>query len=106
MPLGYSIIRTPRPPKPRFSFGPRVDPAVSASSSAELLPGQKREEVEGVFLVRDGKAEFVSVKLGIAGERFFEVTGGLKEGDRVITGPFDSVRNLYDGDLVVVNERK
>jgi HlyD family secretion protein len=46
------------------------------------------------------------VKLGIAGERYFEVTGGLKEGDRVITGPFDSVRNLFDGDQVLINERR
>ena len=101
-----NIVRTPRPPQPRFRFGPRVEPAVSANTPAELLPGQRREESEGVFVVRDGKAEFVPVKLGIAGERFFEVLGGLKEGDRVITGPFDSVRNLYDGDIVIVNERR
>jgi HlyD family secretion protein len=101
-----NIIRTPRPPKPRFSFGRSVEPSVSASSSTELLPGQRREEVEGVFLIRDGKAEFVPVKLGIAGERYFEVVGGVKEGDRVITGPYDSVRNLFDGDAVIVNERR
>jgi len=103
-----NVIRTPRPPKPRFGFGQQMEPSVSASTSTspELLPGQKREEVEGVFIVRDGKAEFVKVKLGIAGERYFEVVDGLKEGDRVITGPFDQVRNLYDGDMVVVNERR
>ena len=101
-----NIIRTPRPPQPRFRFGPSVEPAVSANTSVELLPGQRREETEGVFLVRDGKALFVPVKLGIAGERYFEVAGGLEEGDRVITGPFDSVRNLYDGDTVIVNERR
>ena len=48
----------------------------------------------------DGKAAFVAVKTGIAGERYFEVPSGLKEGDRVITGPFDSVRNMFDGDMV------
>ena len=101
-----NVIRTPRPPKPRFTFGAPGESPVSASTPGELLPGQKREEVEGVFVVRDGKAEFVKVKLGIAGERYFEVTDGLKDGDRVITGPFDSVRNLYDGDMVIVNERR
>jgi HlyD family secretion protein len=101
-----NIIRTPRPPQQRFTFGRSVEPAVSANTSAELLPGQRREETEGVFVVRDGKALFVPVKLGIAGERFFEVTGGIDEGDRVITGPFDSVRNLFDGDPVIVNERR
>jgi HlyD family secretion protein len=101
-----NIVRTPRPPKPRFSFGTKVEPAVSASTNTELLPGQRREEVEGVFVIRDGKAEFIPVKLGIAGERYFEVAEGLKEGDRVITGPFDSVRNLFDGDPVVINDRR
>ena len=99
-----NVIREPRPPQPsRFRFGPTVTPPVSASSSTELKPGQKREETEGVFAVRDGKAVFVPVQVGIAGERYFEVTSGLTDGDRVITGPFDSVRNLYDGDLVKVN---
>ena len=52
---------------------PPVEPAVSASTSTELLPGQKREEVEGVFVIRDSRALFLPVKLGIAGERYFEV---------------------------------
>ena len=43
---------------------------------------------------RDGHAVFVPVKTGIAGEKYFEVLDGLKEGDEVITGPFASVRTL------------
>ena len=98
-----NVIHEPRPPKAGgFAFGPNVTPPVSASS-AEVKPGQKREETEGVFVIRDNKAVFVPVKVGIAGERYFEVASGLQEGDRVITGPFESVRNLYDGDLVKVN---
>lgn len=100
-----NIVRLPpRPPRPRFSFSRNVEPSVSANASVELLPGQRREEVEGVFLIRDGRAQFMPVKIGIAGERYFEVADGLKEGDRVITGPFDSVRNMFDGDLVQITE--
>ena len=47
-----------------------------------------------MFVVRDNKAVFVPVKTGIAGEKYFEVLSGLKEGDEVITGPFASVREL------------
>jgi len=50
--------------------------------------------------VADGRAKFVPVKTGIAGEKYFEVLSGLKAGDEVITGPFASVRNLKEGDLV------
>jgi HlyD family secretion protein len=76
-----------------------VEPTASAE---ELKPGQTRKETEGVFVVRGGKAVFVPVKTGIAGEKYFEVLSGLKEGDQVITGPFNSVRDLKDGDLVKV----
>jgi HlyD family secretion protein len=65
-----------------------------------LKPGHTRREIEGVFLMKDGKAAFVVVKTGIAGERYLEVLSGLQEGDQVITGPFDSVRGMYEGDLV------
>jgi HlyD family secretion protein len=93
-----NVVQEQRPPKPRFRFG--APQAVQAPGPAELKPGQKREEKEGVFLMTDGKAQFVIVKTGIAGERYLEVSTGLKEGDQVITGPFDSVRGMYDGDVV------
>ncbi len=96
-------VKETRPPRPRWSFGRSMEPSVAAQTTTELLPGQKREETEGVFLIRSGAAEFVPVKVGIAGERYFEVSGGLQVGDRVITGPFDAVRNLFEGDLVRAN---
>ncbi len=55
-----------------------------------------------MFIVKDGRAAFVAVKTGIAGEKYFEVLDGLKAGDEVITGPFASVRTLRDGDEVKV----
>ena len=51
-----------------------------------------------MFVVRDGKAEFVPIKMGIAGDKYFEVLAGLKAGDQVITGPYNSVRGMADGD--------
>ncbi|HMD34908.1 MAG TPA: efflux RND transporter periplasmic adaptor subunit [Vicinamibacterales bacterium] len=81
---------------------PSVEPVASAE---ELQPGQTRKETEGVFIVRDSKAEFVPIKLGIAGDKYFEVTSGLQAGDQVITGPFNSVRGMADGDLVKVDNK-
>ena len=97
-----NVIPEYRPPKPRFQFrfGPQATANAATPSTTELLPGQKRQETEGVFVVRDGKATFVQVKVGIAGERYLEVLSGLNEGDRVITGPFESVRGMYEGDVV------
>jgi HlyD family secretion protein len=76
--------------------------AARPAAPAELLPGQKRQETEGVFMIKDGFAVFVPVKTGIAGERYFEVLKGLAVGDEVITGPFASVRTLREGDALRV----
>jgi HlyD family secretion protein len=79
-------------------------PAAGAVQASELKPGQERKEIEGVFVVRDGKAVFEPVKTGIAGEKFFEVISGLKDGDSVIVGPFSSVRTLADGAAVKIEQ--
>ncbi len=66
----------------------------------------KGDEVEGVFVLRDGRAQFTPVKIGIAGEQHFEVLGGLKEGDEVVLGPFDQVRDMMDQDRVRIREKE
>jgi HlyD family secretion protein len=54
------------------------------------------EEVEGVFVVQDGLAEFRPVKVGIAGEEYFEVLEGLAMGDTIVAGPYQTIRDLQD----------
>ena len=41
--------------------------------------------------------------IGIAGDRYFEVLSGVKPGDQVVTGPYNSVRGINDGDPVKVD---
>lgn len=55
---------------------------------------RKAEEVEGVFVLDGGKAKWVPVQVGIAGDRFFEVTGGLKGGETVVSGSYQAIRDL------------
>src|SRR5262245_20449280 len=78
--------------------------ADAARISDELPPGHTRKETEGVFTVQNNKAVFTPVKIGIAGEKYFEVLDGLKAGDRVITGPFANVRGLNDGEEIRLQE--
>jgi HlyD family secretion protein len=88
-----NVVKEPAADKKK----PRPGPVAAA---AELKPGQTKKEAEGVFVIKDGKAGFLPVKTGIAGEKFLEVVSGVKAGDEVIVGPFNSVRDLKDGDPV------
>ena len=85
--------------------GPRSRSVVPAAEAADLGAGEAEEELEGVFVARQGRAVFVPVDTGIAGERYFEALSGVAEGDLIVTGPFSEVRNLADGDSVRVVER-
>jgi HlyD family secretion protein len=95
------IVKAPKDPRRRRTS--TVEPVAAA---AELKPGETRKETEGVFVVRSGKVEFVPIKLGISGDKYFEVMGGLKAGDEVVTGPYNSVRGMADGDEVKVDTTK
>jgi HlyD family secretion protein len=87
------IVR--QPPRDRRARTP--EPTAAA---AELPAGQTRKETEGVFVVRGGRAEFVPIQVGIAGDRYFEVLSGVMGGEQVVTGPYNSVRGMADGDAV------
>lgn len=58
------------------------------------------DDVEGVFLVRGGEVAFTPVVIGIAGREHFEVLSGLSEGDSVVAGPYQRIRQLQDGDAI------
>ncbi|PYP81436.1 MAG: hypothetical protein DMD35_01610 [Gemmatimonadetes bacterium] len=60
-----------------------------------------KKDVEGVFVVAaDNKVTFRPVKVGIAGEKHFEVLNGLKKGDRIVAGTYQAIRELKDGALI------
>jgi HlyD family secretion protein len=60
-----------------------------------------KKDVEGVFVVgTDNKVTFRAVKVGIAGEKHFEILDGVKDGERIVAGTYQAIRELKDGTLV------
>ena len=66
--------------------------------------GEVPDPIEGVFVIRDGEVSFTPVAVGIAGQEYFEVISGLSLGDSVVSGPYQVVRTLEDGDQVRADE--
>jgi HlyD family secretion protein len=82
---------------------PKKPQPTMTMAAIELKPGETKKETEGVFMAKNGKVEFVPIKTGIAGDKYFEVLSGVKDGDEVITGPFSAVRELKDGVAVKID---
>ena len=54
---------------------------------------------------RGGQRDIYACELGSCASHF-EVSGDLKAGDQVVSGPFSALRNLKDGDAVKIKEKK
>lgn len=64
----------------------------------------RAETEEGVYTIKDGKLEFVRVKTGIAGELMIELKEGPKPGQEIVTGPFKVLRQVKEGDKVLIEK--
>jgi HlyD family secretion protein len=85
---------------------PKTGPA--AITAVKLTPAEekaKKEEVQGVFVIAAGKAEFRRVETGITGATDIEVLSGLKEGDEIVTGSYQVIRTLRNEAQVKVDNK-
>jgi len=82
--------------------GPSVTLAAAKSDSPT---DPKKDEVQGVFVVRGRKAEFIQVETGITGVTDIEVLSGLREKDEIVTGSYKALRTLRPGASVKVDNK-
>ncbi len=97
---GFSVtadILTGR--KERVTAIPLAAVVVRDSPKGEKTDAGKLKTEEGVYAMRGGKAVFLPVTTGIAGELIVEATG-LAPGEEIVSGPFKALREIKDGDRV------
>lgn len=88
----------------KFKSGVGAKAGDDGAAEAERLEERRRQqaEVQGVFVIENGKAEWRPVEVGITGGEYFEVVRGLRGGETIVSGSFQAVRELEDGDAVKV----
>ena len=68
--------------------------SVQAAAPSPTQAKKDKEEIQGVFVIRGGKAVFAPVETGITGTTDIEVTSGLQQGDEIVTGSYKVLRTL------------
>ncbi len=91
----------------RGDLEPEAKPGnVQAATNADPDKQKKmKEELQGVFVVKNGAAEFREVKTGITGATDIEVLSGLKDGEEIITGSYKIIRTLRNQAKVKVDNK-
>ena len=95
-----------RPPEGRP--GAEADKSKAVQAAAKLDPAAekaKKEEIQGVFVVAGGKAEFRKVETGITGATDIEVLSGLNDGDQIVTGSYQVIRTIRNEAQVKVDNK-
>jgi len=88
--------------KPAGASGATAAAATKVDPAAEKA---KKEEIQGVFVVKGDKAVFQKVDTGITGATDIEVTTGLKEGDQIVTGTYQVIRTIKNDAQVKVDNK-
>ncbi len=84
------------PPKPNAVMAAQHDPAKEKAM---------KEELQGVFIVQNGKAAFREVKTGITGATDVEVVDGIKEGDEIVTGSYQVLRSIRNNSKIKIDNK-
>jgi HlyD family secretion protein len=88
-------------PKPA-STGSGAEAATKVDPVAEK---QRKEEVQGVFVIANGQAVFHKVETGITGATDIEVLSGLKENDQIVTGTYQVIRTIRNEAQIKVDNK-
>ncbi len=73
---------------------PKNNAVVQAAKLDPAAEKARKEEIQGVFVIAGGKAEFRKVETGITGATDIEVLSGLKENDEIVTGSYQVIRTI------------
>jgi HlyD family secretion protein len=103
-----ALIDAPKGLALRSGMSARADIFLDSGSKRLAVPVEAvdtDEDEDGktqhhAWVERDGVAHRVAVQVGVSDDHWEEITSGLKAGDRVITGPARTLRDLVDGDRV------
>jgi HlyD family secretion protein len=89
---------TKKPAAATARGGAHAAPAPAYTIGTDTSQAHLAKEIEGVFVVDTTThlAHFTPVKVGIAGDQYFEVLSGLKGGETVVSGSYQAIKDLKD----------
>jgi len=75
------------------------------TAAATPPPSGKKEnnDIQGVFVIKDKKAEFHPVETGLTGTTDIQIKSGLNAGDEIITGSYKVLKTIRNGTGVKID---
>lgn len=84
---------------------PKPNAVEAAGVSDPRTEKERKQEIQGVFVIAAEQARFRQVQTGITGSTDIEVVNGIKEGEEIITGSYKVIRTLRNQAKVKVDNQ-
>ncbi len=99
VPIIALTVREPGDTLPAAVRNAARDGAKGDSAAAPARGDSARarvRELEGLFVVDTTtmQAQFRAVRVGIAGDEYFEILSGVQDGETIVAGPYQAIRDL------------
>lgn len=76
---------------------------VDKTAPAAPIAKKENDEIQGVFVIKNNKAEFRKVETGLTGTTEIQVKSGLEDGDVIITGSYKVLKTIRNGTGVKID---
>ncbi|OQX92997.1 MAG: hypothetical protein B6D58_00085 [candidate division Zixibacteria bacterium 4484_95] len=113
IPIQAVVMRIPTEDKLDLEQNTSIDSTTSNTDTTkenkedeDIDNDKEKKEIDGVFVVEDKTVKFVPVKTGISDQQYIEIKSGLKEGQKIVTGSYKTLRTLKNGDKVKAKDGK
>jgi HlyD family secretion protein len=84
----------------------RVPPALAKSKTGTEDEDENAPKSKFVFVVKDGRVKLTEVKTGVSDTTHVALVSGVTKNDKIVTGPFRTLKKLKDGDSVEVTKEE
>jgi HlyD family secretion protein len=84
----------------------RVPPALAKSKTGTDDEDENAPKSKFVFVAKDGKVKMTEVKTGVSDTTHVALVSGVTKNDKIVTGPFRTLKKLKDGDSVEVTKEE
>jgi len=106
VPIQALAIRMRRDLEEPAKGGKNPVEAASITAPSGGNPKDKgKEEIQGVFVLRNGRALFTQVESGIMGPTDIEILKGINAGEEIVTGSFSVLRSLKNNAKVKIDNK-
>ncbi len=79
--------------------------SITAPAVGSAVKDKSKEEIQGLFVVRDGRAVFTPVETGIMGPTDIEIVKGINPDEEIVTGSFSVLRSLKNNAKVKIDNK-